>query len=116
MLWITIIAHSFYIDQIGYLLSPSPNIVAALLFYLIYIAGMLYFVTLPSLKAKGLSPIRVYWAGGFFGLVAYSVYDLTSLATVMHWPLLITIIDMLWGLFDTGITALIGYLYARKAL
>lgn len=115
-IWIGGIASSFYQNQIGFLLSPKPNMAAAVIFYSIYIAGLLYFVVLPSLKVKKLSTLRVLLIGGLFGFVSYAVYDLTNYITLSDWPLLLTVVDMLWGSFVTGLTAAIGYKFARRFL
>ena len=96
-------------------MSSKVNLVPAFLFYVLYVAGLLYFVVIPSLKVKKLPLWRVFLAGGFFGLVAYATYDLTSYATTIHWPFQVTIIDMSWGLFNSGVTASIGYLIGKKS-
>jgi uncharacterized membrane protein len=84
-IWLGLIAQSFYQAQIGFLLAKNPNWLAAGAFYLLYVAGLVYFVVGPALRA-GIAPGRAALRGAFFGLVAYATYDLTNLATVDRWP------------------------------
>lgn len=102
-LWLGLVVPGFYRSQIGYIMAESPNWAAAILFYLLFIAGMVVFVTGPGIQAGGVrkSALR----GAFFGLVTYATYDLTNLATLAGWPLLMTVVDMAWGTILGGITA-----------
>jgi len=84
-------------------MAKNPNLLAALIFYLLYIVGVVAFVLLPSLKNNSLSQAIVM--GGLFGLCCYATYDLTNLATIRDWPLVITIIDLIWG---TTLSALVA--------
>lgn len=107
MIWLLVISKKLYNDQLGYLMTKTPNLYAALAFYLIFIAGLLFFVIEPSLASDNWH--YALFAGAFFGLVTYATYDLTNLATIRDWPLLITIIDLVWGSFVSGSTALISF-------
>ncbi len=102
-LWLGLVAPAFYRSQIGFIMAESPNWGAAVLFYLLFIAGMVVFVSGPGIRDGGVrkSALR----GAFFGLVTYATYDLTNLATLEGWPLLMTVVDMAWGTFLGGITA-----------
>ena len=95
MLWLGLIARAFYRKHLGFLMRPSPNWAAAILFYLIFVAGILVFVVLPGLQASSLQ--KTLLLGAFYGLVTYATYDLTNLATLKDWPLGMTIVDILWG-------------------
>ena len=107
MLWLGVAARSFYQKHLGYLLAPSPNWFAALLFYLLFVAGMLVFVIVPGLKAGSLPMTLV--RGALFGLIAYATYDLTNQATLKDWPVLITVVDMIWGTILGAAVCGIGY-------
>ncbi|MCL4208073.1 DUF2177 family protein [Patescibacteria group bacterium] len=96
MLWLGIIARDIYNKQIGFLLKTEVNWIAAIIFYLLFIAGLTFFVINPALKQEK-TLISTAIMGGFFGLVTYATYDLTNLATLKNWPLSITIIDLIWG-------------------
>jgi uncharacterized membrane protein len=111
MVWLTVIAKKLYADKLGYLMAPKANLIAALLFYLLFVAGLMVFVVNPALTAG--SWTHALLRGFLFGLVTYATYDLTNLATVKDWPLLITVIDLVWGTFVSGATAVLSFLVIR---
>lgn len=93
--WLTVVAKSFYTKHLGFLMSSNPNLLVGLLFYLLFTVGLLTFVVLPALETQSFG--KALSLGFFFGLVVYSAYDLTNQAIVKDWPLIVTIVDMLWG-------------------
>lgn len=95
MLWLGLVARSFYQKHLGFLLSPSTNWTAAVIFYLLFILGILVFVVLPGLEDDSLKTTLIRAA--LYGLITYATYDLTNLATVKNWPVLLTVVDMAWG-------------------
>jgi uncharacterized membrane protein len=95
MIWLSVIASSLYSRYLGYIMSPTPNLFAAFVFYALFIVGLLVFVILPALKEKSMQ--TTLGRAALFGLVTYATYDLTNLATLKDWPLTITIIDLIWG-------------------
>ena len=111
MVWLTVIAKKLYAERLGYLMAPKANLLAALIFYLLFVVGMQFFVVNPALAAGSWK--AALFPGLLFGLVTYATYDLTNLATVRDWPLLITGIDLLWGSFVTGVTSLLGFFVIR---
>ncbi|MDH5533435.1 MAG: DUF2177 family protein [Candidatus Pacebacteria bacterium] len=112
MVWLTTIAKSFYQKQIGYLMTPNVNFLAAFIFYLIFVVGLVFFVISPSLEKKSL--MTAILTGALFGLITYATYDLTNLATVKDWPLLVTIVDLIWGTVLAASVSAITYLIATK--
>jgi uncharacterized membrane protein len=111
--WLGLIAKEMYRREIGHLLAPNVRWGAALAFYVIYIVGLLVLVVLPHASSPLLT---VAGLGALFGLVAYATYDLTNLATLTRWPLSVTLADLAWGVFVTGVTAVAGRGYARWLL
>jgi uncharacterized membrane protein len=107
MLWLGFFAKDFYRAQIGFLLRTEFNWVAAILFYLLFIGGVLFFAVAPALEAGGWQRALLY--GALFGFLSYATYDLTNLATVRDWPILITFVDLAWGTFLSSVVAVIGY-------
>ena len=93
--WLGLVARTFYRKYIGFLMAPNPNWLAAIIFYLLFILGILVFVVLPGLEDNSLKTTLLRAA--LFGLITYATYDLTNLATLKDWPILVTIVDMLWG-------------------
>ena len=95
MVWLGLVARTFYRKYIGFIMAPSPNWLAAIIFYLLFIVGILVLVVLPGLELGSLKTTLL--RGAIFGLVAYATYDLTNLATLKDWPLIVTVVDMIWG-------------------
>ena len=113
IVWLAFISTKLYEDQIGFLLKDDVNWLAAALFYLLYIAGLVFFVIRPSIEQKSVRYALL--TGGFFGLVTYATYDLTNLATLNDWPIFITVVDLLWGTFLNATTAAITvYLVLKR--
>lgn len=102
-IWLVRVAPAFYRSQIGHLMAETPNLLAAGVFYLLYIAILVYFVVEPALRVGSIQD--AFLRGALFGLVAYGTYDLTNLATLRDWPLLVTAVDMVWGTILTATTA-----------
>lgn len=111
MLWLGVIAKSFYAKQLSNFLAPNVNWVAAGGFYLLYIAGIIYLATLPGLEKGSLKTVLLNAA--VFGGLAYATYDLTNLATLKNWPLSIVFVDILWGIVLTTTVAVISYAIAQ---
>jgi uncharacterized membrane protein len=112
MVWLGLVAKDFYRAQIGALMKPDVNWVAAIIFYLIFIAGLVVFVISPAIE-KG-SWFHALLFGALFGLVCYATYDLTNLAVAKDWPLLVTIVDLVWGAVLAAAVSTITYFIATK--
>ncbi len=110
-LWLGFIAKKLYYGEMGKLLLDKPNMLPALLFYVIYVIGTIVFVVNPALAKASLAYAAGY--GALFGLVAYATYDLTSLAVIKNFSLKIVIIDIIWGMALTAIVASLTYLAVR---
>jgi uncharacterized membrane protein len=111
LLWIGIVARPFYRKHIGFLLAPSPNWIAAIIFYLLFILGLLFFVVVPGLEENSFK--TTFLRAALFGLITYSTYDLTNLATVKDWPLLITAVDMIWGTVLSIAVSLVSFMIGK---
>ncbi len=96
-----------YKSWLGHLFAPQFNFIPVIFFYLVYTFGLVYFVVMPAIKS-GHSLFSIFLAGALLGLVAYATYDLTNHATLKDWPLMVTVVDMLWGAFLTGISSVIA--------
>ncbi len=112
MIWLVLIAKDFYRKQIGFLMKPDINWLAATVFYLLFIAGLVIFVISPAVEKK--SWVNALLSGAFFGLITYATYDLTNLATMKNWPLLVTFIDLIWGTVLAASVSALTYLIANK--
>lgn len=112
MLWLGVVAKKLYRDELGFILSNEVNWIAALIFYVIYLVGVLHFAVIPALKEQ--SWITALIQGAALGFLCYATYDLTNMATISKWPLKIVIIDIAWGTFLTCAVSLLTYLAAVK--
>ncbi len=112
MFWLGIIAKNFYRIQIGHLMKSDVNWTAAIIFYLIFIVGLVVFVISPAVEKN--SWMHALLFGALFGLVCYATYDLTNLAVAKDWPLLVTIVDLIWGAVLAALVSVITYFIAIK--
>jgi uncharacterized membrane protein len=112
MIWLGLVAKNFYKSQIGFLMKPDINWTAAILFYLLFIVGLVLFVIMPSVE-KG-SWMYALLFGALFGFITYATYDLTNLATLKDWPILVTIVDLAWGATLGALVSVITYFIAGK--
>lgn len=110
MLWLGLVARWFYQKYLGFLLGPT-NWLAAIIFYLLFILGILVFVVVPGVKEGSLGMTLVRAA--LFGLITYATYDLTNLATIKDWPILVTVVDMIWGTVLSLLVSLASFFIAR---
>ena len=106
-LWLGAIAKDLYAREIGTLLRPDVRWGAALLFYALYVAGIVLFVVAPAVERRSL--VRAIALGGAFGLIAYATFDLTSLALIRGFTVRLTVIDLAWGAVITAAAAAAGY-------
>lgn len=110
LVWLGFVAKGLYQSQLGYLMGPV-NWYAAVAFYLIFLLGLTFFATFPAFTGGSLWYALIL--GSLFGFFTYMTYDLTNLATLRDWPLLITFVDLAWGTFLGGAVASLTYLIAR---
>lgn len=106
-IWISKIAMAFYREQMGHLMLDTPRLGVAAAFYLLYVAAIVVFAVNPALEKQQWLTAAFY--GGLLGLVAYGTYDITNLATLKDWPMIVTLVDMIWGTALTAATATISY-------
>ncbi|MDY0125823.1 MAG: DUF2177 family protein [Anaerolineaceae bacterium] len=111
MLWLTVIASKFYKSQIGHLMADKAKLLPAAIFYIIFIAAMVYFVIVPALEHQNMTQLLL--SAAIFGFVTYATYDLTNMATLKDWPLLVTVVDLAWGTFISLAVSVITYLIRK---
>jgi uncharacterized membrane protein len=112
IVWLGVIAKGLYARQIGHLMKEHINWTAAVLFYLIFVAGLVVFVIAPAVQRNSWTHAAAF--GALFGLVTYAAYDLTNLATMKDWPLSITVIDLVWGAVLAASVSVITFLIASR--
>lgn len=104
LIWLGFIARRFYASQLGHLMLARPRLGISALFYIGYVAAIVYFAVLgaASLAQAGLS-------GLFLGLTAYGTYNVTNMATLRSWPSRMSLVDMFWGSSLTALAAMAGF-------
>lgn len=108
--WLAWVAKDFYARSLGPLMREAPDFMAAGVFYLFYVAGIVFFAAMPAESWKG-----ALARGALLGLLAYGTYDMTNLATLKGWPWRMAAVDMAWGATLTALAALGGYLALKSA-
>lgn len=107
IIWLGLVAKNFYQNQLKNFITSEVNWTAAIIFYLVFIVGILLFVVLPGIDKKSLTHVLIY--GALFGFFTYATYDLTNLATLKSWPLIVVVVDILWGMVLTASVATASY-------
>lgn len=105
--WLSTVATSFYRNRLPDVISTDVNYPAAVLFYLIFVAGIVIFAVSPALQTGRWTTALVY--GALFGFMAYATYDLTNQATLKQWSTVVTIVDMAWGTFASAVSASLSF-------
>ena len=96
-IWLGFVAREFYAKNLSTYLTDNVIWSSALIFYVIFNIGLLFFVILPSIEKNSYISLVLYAL--LYGLVTFSTYDLTNLATIKDWPLIVSIVDILYGMF-----------------
>jgi uncharacterized membrane protein len=109
--WLGLVAKDMYNRNIGHLMSNQVKWVAAGVFYLAFIVGILVFAVYPSVDRDSL--LRAVVLGTLFGFFTYSTYDLTNLATLKDWPVSVTLVDIAWGMVLTSVVSAVGFYIVR---
>jgi uncharacterized membrane protein len=111
LLWLGVIAKDLYQKNLAHLLSSTVNWPAALIFYAVYIVGIMLFAVRPALADQSL--IKAATWGALYGFFTYATYDLTNLATLKDWPLKVVAVDIVWGILLCTLVASASYLMGR---
>lgn len=106
-IWLNLAVPRLYKPLLGTLLRDSPNLPVAAAFYLVYVVGLVVFAVLPAASAG--SWLMALGLGALLGLVAYGTYDFTNLSTIRDWPLMVSLVDLAWGVSVSAAASLVGY-------
>jgi uncharacterized membrane protein len=101
--WLMPMGPLLYRPALGEILAPNLRIAPAICFYLMYPAGVVIFAVAPALRSESITSGCVLAA--LFGAFAYATYDLTNYATLRVWTLPITVLDIVYGAFASGVAA-----------
>lgn len=111
--WLLIMSKKVYSVRLAHLLAEKPQLLPALLFYIIYPLGILFFISIPAMHYSW-SIGKVALMGALLGLIAYGTYDLTNNATLNNWPYIITVIDIIWGSVLTSLVSVVSFIVSNK--
>ena len=114
LIWLGVVARSFYQAQMGHLMRPNVNWSAAVAFYLVFILGIVVLSVMPAVERQSLSQAIIL--GGLLGLVAYAAYDLTNLATLDGFPLTVALVDLVWGTVLCASVSAITFLASKHLI
>lgn len=99
-------------SHIGPLLAEDLRLAPAAVFYLFYVGGLCWFVSLPALKAG--APGQSFLNGALLGALAYGTYEFTNYATLRDWHPRMVALDLAWGTILTGTAAALGVWIASR--
>ena len=110
-IWLVLVAKDFYKKEIGFIMSESPKILPTIVFSVLFVLGLVFFVINPALAKDSWKYALL--VGLLFGLISYSTYDLTALATLKDWPLKVTIVDLIWGSSMSAIVSTVSFFIVK---
>jgi len=110
--WIGLFLGNVYEKTVGHLLLETPNFGPAGVFYVGYVAGVVFLAVRPAIVANKMSTALVN--GGVLGAIAYGTFTLTNFSVLQGWTTGLVVSDIAWGTFLTGLSAACGYLFARR--
>jgi uncharacterized membrane protein len=111
-IWLGYVARNFYVSRLGDLMLQQPRFGVAAAFYLFYVAGVIWFASLPNLAP--ISLLGALLAGAALGFIAYGTYDATNLATLRGYSVQLALVDMAWGTALTAVSAAGGLYIATR--
>jgi len=111
-IWLTTMGDRFYRPIIGDIMLEKFSPMPAIVFYLLYVLGMVIFAVSPALTSGKWTQALIY--GALFGFFAYVTYDLSNQATLKRWTTLLSVTDIAWGTIVTGVSATLGCLIAAS--
>lgn len=113
--WLSTMGPKFYKTNLNHLFAENIDYLPAFLVYFFFTFGLSWMVIIPAFNNNS-SVFYVALSGFIFGLVVYGVYDLTNQATLRNWPILVTVVDALWGATLSCIISYISYQSLCKIL
>jgi uncharacterized membrane protein len=114
LIWLGVVARSFYQNQMGHLMRTDVNWPAAIVFYLVFVVGIIVLAVWPAVERQSLGHALAH--GALLGLVTYAAYDLTNLATLEGFPIRVVMVDMVWGTVLCATVSAVAYLASTRLL
>jgi len=104
-IWLKFIIKGFVKEHIGHLMADSVKMGPVIFFYPLYALGITILIVFPAIHGET-ELWRTFIFGALLGTISYGAYDLTNFATLKNWSLKMTVVDMAWGTFITGVVSL----------
>ncbi len=112
LIWLGVVAQAFYQEHLGHLLAPNFKVVPAVIFYVAFVLGLVFLVLKPGIERK--SYVQTLLLAALYGFATYGAYDLTNYATMIDFPIIIVVVDLIWGTVLTITTATVTYLIYKR--
>ena len=106
-IWLGVLMKDYFQTQLSHLMADDVNLAIAAIFYLFFAAGIVLFCVMPAFEAG--SWAKAATLGAVLGFLAYGTYDVTNMATLRDWPVMMSVIDVTWGTTITAVSATAGY-------
>jgi uncharacterized membrane protein len=114
LLWLGVIAKGLYQKHLGFLMREQVLWPAAILFYVLFLVGLIVFVIGPAMETGSMQKALVL--GAFYGFITYQTYELTNWAMVKNWPVQIVVIDIVWGVVLSASVSTLTVLIGKRIL
>jgi uncharacterized membrane protein len=105
--WMRVFARNLYRSYVGHLLGPV-RWGGVIVFNVVYVFGLTFYAVHPAVTTTAAGYALVL--GGLFGLFVYTTYNFANYATLKHWPLPLTSIDIVWGVVVSAVSSWLGFL------
>lgn len=100
------VMYPLFSSNIGPMMLEDLRMGPAAVFYLFYVVGVVWFVSIPALNVGSIA--QAFFAGAVLGALAYGTYEFTNFATLKGWTAQMVMVDVVWGAVLTGTSAAVG--------
>ncbi len=100
------VMYPLFSSNIGPMMLEDLRMGPAAVFYLFYVVGVVWFVSIPALNVGSIA--QAFFAGAVLGALAYGTYEFTNFATLKGWTAQMVMVDVIWGAVLTGTSAAVG--------
>ena len=107
LIWVWAISRRLYRTNLEGLLRAKFNVIPAVLFYVLFIFGLMIFVIVPAFNNTSLG--QAMGMGVLFGMFTFGTYALVNLAVIRDWSVLIVLVDVIEGMFVTGVACTVAF-------
>ncbi len=105
------VMYPLFSSNIGPMMLEDLRMGPAAVFYLFYVVGVVWFVSIPALNVGSIA--QAFFAGAVLGALAYGTYEFTNFATLKGWTAQMVMVDVIWGAVLTGTSAAIGVVVTK---